>query len=349
MRKLRRISLLGLILVPVLFAYQNCGDIKLLGVASQEAQVDVTPPTLPDLSDPPDETTTTTTTVPTRDCGSYLIEKVLVDDALRDYFEFSALENVSGGSQPISGSIQWSTIDLSGRSVPSQPHKYRIDVPDSCVGKVVTARFTNRCGEIREVSSLYTLTGCPPPQTGNPSCGERHKIPQSSILTNASVKTPSAGSPLINNKNVQTINAAYAHQQYNPATQIYPQHAAWITIPERNYLAMSFQSTATPAGNGKSVFKIEWEQPGQNAGIVLVSVSDCPGDFYIGRDAKGCLSKFNGVDGIYAYVGRGDAGKCILDPNKTYYLNVTTQDPRDNWSATPLTEVLILFDHEYFP
>lgn len=292
---------------------------------------------------------------PPPDCGSYAIEAELRNDQVRDYYLFTAVKQngPDGEKTPISGNIQWASTEA---GVNWAPHIYKIDAPDSCEAKFVRARFTNSCGEPQEVNYTYTAEGCPAPQEGDVACSQRHKIPvTNSVLTTAKVITPLRAESLHNrwilNKNVTSISQAYSHSQWTPATPYeYPQHSAWFKLGGYASLAMSFRTPVTPAGMRLSQFTLSWEQPGEDAGPFQVAISDCPNDFYIGRQAKGCISQFTGAGGIAAYISQPPNSifqYCILEPDKTYYINITTQNPRDQWRASDMTEIFLTFDHDF--
>jgi len=111
-----------------------------------------------------------------------------------------------------------------------------------------------------------------------------------------------------------------------------------IRIPATDYAAMQFTTGDHPADALGEMQVVPVNLPNTGTNSKLWSISQCPGDFrpFVLDDemGPGCVS--GPTQGAFRFGGtnyRNDSGRCALEPNTTYYLNVFYTD-----DAPPATE-----------
>lgn len=97
---------------------------------------------------------------------------------------------------------------------------------------------------------------------------------------------------------------------------VYENVTNWL-IPQKGYLAIEF-NTASVIDDGK----ISALENASSPGLRIGSISQCPGDF----NAPGDCSYVWGLGGGLEWATNGKSGACDLDPNTTYYFNITFTD-----------------------
>ncbi len=294
--------------------------------------------------DKPIETTTTTiptsTTLPPA-CGNYRIDTEISNVAGTSVYRFSVSELTSEQAAPLSPNpLQW-TSSSPGVSN-NQNASYSISDPSrNCSAVTVQARITNACGSEQTLTKVFTIQGCPEPQTGNVACAQRHKIPGSSSSNLGWIQL--AGGAPWTYKDISTLRKAYGI----PLSQAFISSDAGILVGKNQIYQMAL-STLTPPANSPPVqrkleFKIESSgivsPPGITAGAcpMMISISDCSEDFYISRESNGCLSQYDGSAGVLAVFDAQasdnlPANVCRLQSNKNYFINVTAHNPTQNWA-----------------
>lgn len=99
----------------------------------------------------------------------------------------------------------------------------------------------------------------------------------------------------------------------------------YATINRTGYLAIEF-NTGNAIGNGK-ILTVETTV---TDGVRFGAISECPGVF----DVEPECDYYWGIGGGLAWATDGYAGACQLEPNTTYYFNVTYTDGEDGSTTT---------------
>lgn len=99
----------------------------------------------------------------------------------------------------------------------------------------------------------------------------------------------------------------------------------FVTVPRLGYHALAFNSGSV-ADDGK----ISSVETTQTIGVRLGSISQCRGDFDVPSECK----KVWGIGGGIRWATNGRSGACQLEPNKTYYFNITYTDGVNPASTT---------------
>lgn len=316
--------------IGLLFFYQNCNEVTLIGglIAKNELlPPEVTPDTIPETpttlpTDPGKPTEYNQETEATDNCGgSYFFEQRLEykADGSFDRVIFQLKDRVTGQY------IRPDRWESTTQGIPiTDPPEYSLDaggIMRGCDLVSVQAHFKNRCGEDVSLGYIFTAPGCPPP---NPSldvaCEDIVKPDDHERLLQAAKRHGNTGPFPIGP--VDTLVRATTR---NPTPELIAadflgSSASWIKIPNGKYLSMSF--TAPAAG---STFET-WVS-GSGGCAVTMSVSKCEGDFYLGRNAKNCLSPSHGEVAFLSASGIPDSHPasrfaCRLEPGEKYFVNI---------------------------
>jgi hypothetical protein len=98
------------------------------------------------------------------------------------------------------------------------------------------------------------------------------------------------------------------------------------TVPRNGYIAFEFETSDAVSGSSSIV------SVGNTitSGTRKISISECPGDFTV---SNACKHTF-GIGGGVGWSTTAASNTCLLQPNKTYYMNVTFTDGVDSTSST---------------
>jgi hypothetical protein len=315
--------------------FQNCGEVSITEM-SNEAPFEVTTTSTSSTS----TSSTTSTTVP--ECGRYRIDKESFDQSGITVYRFTVSKETNGVFAQISPNpLSWASSSPGISN--NQNATYTISDPTrTCSAVTVSARIENECGEEQSVSSAFTIAGCPEPQFGNVLCKDRHKIPNSTSLNVGWFKRP-GGAPWNANTNLSSLGLALGvpvdSTLINSAGNV-------IFLRHNQHLQIALKTRAALPGTAANNRKFELNAdssgidgpPGIPSGMcpMIYSISDCAGDFYIGRDPKGCVSEYSGANGLLAVfdaipADNLQAHTCKLESGKTYYLNISAQNPMNGW------------------
>jgi len=141
---------------------------------------------------------------------------------------------------------------------------------------------------------------------------------KSAVVTVNPPPTACAASPL-GTGDIKTWNSYWGVNFPNP---YYDQKYAYV--PRTSYLALEFNT-----GNIVSSGRFTSVETSITGGARIGSISQCPGDFDVSEDCKYAW----GIGGGLNWVTDGGAG-CQLQPNTTYYFNLTHTDGFDPNTTT---------------
>ena len=97
------------------------------------------------------------------------------------------------------------------------------------------------------------------------------------------------------------------------------------SVAQRGYLAIEFNT-----GNISDTGSIASLENPQTPKLRIGSISQCPGDFNTTEDCRFVW----GLGGALQWTTQGVQGACDVDPNSTYYFNITFTDGEDPDSTT---------------
>ena len=117
------------------------------------------------------------------------------------------------------------------------------------------------------------------------------------------------GTSLLNGEIVEWSSVFNGIQFPNPISL-----QQFVTIPRKGYLAVKFNTK-----NFNDTGTIATIESTSSNGRRLGSISECPGDFDVAYKCR----KYWGTGGDIFWSTEGYSKACILDPNTTYYFNVT--------------------------
>lgn len=331
----------ALSLLLLLVAFQNCGEVTLLGslVAQSEttsSQPEETPePTPTTIQEPGKPTEYNQETEATDSCGgSYKFEERLeyreTDGAFRRVV-FQLRDRVT--NQYIRPDRWESTTQ--GSPITSPP-EYSIPnyAVQGCNLVSIQAHFKNRCGEPVSLGYIFTMPGCPEPDPRlEVSCNEISRPESHDRLMTAAKRHNNTGPYAFGEVDTLVKGIIERPTPLQTATDFANSSTNWIKIPNGKYLSMSF--TAPPSGRFFETFV-----SGSGGCSVTMAISKCEGDFYVGRNAKNCLSPSHGEVSFLSGSGipsdhRAAGYTCVLEPGQKYYLNIIGYNFSTN---TPVNE-----------
>lgn len=312
-------SILAILFFGLLF--QNCSDISVRPLLSNSEI-----PTPPNGNDSDEDTDSgNDDDAPDAFCGNYDFTVATQSITTPSNYTYEVktfeLHESQNPEQAIPGT--WSSsfdpnAITSNGGATYQASLYSIE---TCSLQSVSVQFLDLCGQPKTLNNFVSLSSCPSPPPENATCDQRNKPPGLMVEDFGFARTGNIGA-FSSNQDVRTLA-----KFLNKTTEdIFPEGPRWGGHVKGRYWSLSFK---TPDSTNPYVLKFMTAQTAS----FLVSISDCPGDFYISANAKGCMITATTETTLTAFVNSTQfLSDCHLEPGKTYYLNITAHMPNNGWS-----------------